>query len=286
MIANLLEVGRLAPGPSLRTWRLVLFLTAFAALPIPCYAQDSPPETPDAPPGPLVALDRARDRVQTFFDQFSNVACTESVTQIVMGKNGKPAYRENSAYDYQFLATADGDAVKVSESRNTRNPSFRDPGRTLLITSGFASILLVVHPMYEGSYTFEPAGEESIQGVTLERIRFTPVAGTTSPAALRLRGKNYPLPLSGTLWIDPQNGVIARLEAQVDSSLSDLGLSGMRSEVRYVAHTFHGPEETVWIPESAVIDVETPHQHWRNLHRFTDYKRFNVDVHEEIGQNQ
>jgi len=26
MIANLLEVGRLAPGPSLRTWRLVLFL--------------------------------------------------------------------------------------------------------------------------------------------------------------------------------------------------------------------------------------------------------------------
>ena len=94
------------------------------------------------------------------------------------------------------------------------------------------------------------------------------------------------MPLSGTLWIDPQNGVIARLEAQVDSSLSDLGLSGMRSEVRYTAHTFHGPEETMWIPESAVIDVETPHQHWRNLHRFTDYKRFNVDVHEEIGQNQ
>jgi len=255
-------------------------------LSIPCYAQDSPPETPDAPPGPLVALDRARERVQTFFDQFSNVACTESVTQIVMGKNGKPAYRENSAYDYQFLATADGEAVKVSESRNTRNPSFRDPGRTLLITNGFASILLVVHPMYQASYTFEPAGEESIQGVTVEKIRFTPVAGTTSPAALRLRGKNYPLPLSGTLWIDPQNGVIAKLEAQVDSSLSDLGLSGMRSEVRYTAHTFHGPEETMWIPESAVIDVETPHQHWRNLHRFTDYKRFNVDVHEEIGQNQ
>ena len=285
MMANLLEVGRLAPGPSCRTWRRALFLTAFVILSIPCYAQDSAPATPVAP-APLVALDRARERVQTFFDQFSNVACTESVTQIVMGKNGKPAYRENSAYDYQFLASSDGDTVKISESRNTRHPSFRDPGRTLLITNGFASILLVVHPMYQGSYTFEPAGEESIEGVTLEKIRFTPVAGSTSPAALRLRGKNYPLPLSGTLWIDPRNGVIARLEAQVDSSLSDLGLSGLRSEVRYTAHTFHGPEETMWIPESAVIDVETPHQHWRNLHRFTDYKRFNVDVHEEIGQNQ
>jgi hypothetical protein len=285
MIANLLKVGSLATEPSLKTWRRVLSLIAFAALSIPSYAQDSPPTAPEVQ-GPLAALDRARERVQTFFDQFSNVACTESVTQIVMGKNGKLAYRENSAYDYQFLATSDGDSVKVSETRNTRKPSFRDPGRTLLITNGFASILLVVHPMYEASYMFEPAGEESIQGVTLEKIRFTPVAGSTSPAALRLRGKNYPLPLSGTLWIDPQNGIIVKMEAQVDSSLSDLGLSGLRSEVRYAAHTFHSPDETMWIPESAMIDVETPHQHWRNLHRFTDYKRFNVGIHEEIGQSQ
>jgi len=87
MIANLLRVGRIATGSSFRTWRLVLSLAAFAALWMPCYAQDSPPETTEAP-GPLPALDRARDRMQTFFDQFSNVACTESVTQIVLGKNG------------------------------------------------------------------------------------------------------------------------------------------------------------------------------------------------------
>jgi hypothetical protein len=285
MIANLTKGGRLATRLSRKTWRRVLFLAAFVLLSIPCHAQDSPRDTPQVP-GPLVALDRARERMQTFFDQFSNVACTESLTQIVVGKKGNLSYRENSAYDYQFLASSDGDTVKVSESRNTRHPSFRDPGRTLLITSGFASILLVVHPMYEASYTFEPAGEESIQGVTLEKIHFTPVEGSTSPAALRLRGKNYPLPLSGTLWIDPRNGVIVKLEAQVDSSLSDMGLSAMRSEVRYAAHTFHNPEETMWIPESATIEVETPHQHWRNLHRFTDYKRFNVGIHEEIGQNQ
>jgi hypothetical protein len=283
MIAKLLRIGGLATEPSLKIWRRVLWVTVFAALSIPGYAQNSAPDTPPTP-GSLVALARARERVQTFFDQFSNVACTETLTQIVMGKNGKPAYRENSKYDYQFQANSDSGTVKVSESRNTRSPAFRDPGRTLLITNGFASILLVVHPMYEASYTFEPEGEESIEGATLEKWRFTPVAGGASPAALRLRGRNYPLPLSGMLWIDPLTGVIVKLEAQVDSSLSDLGLSGMRSEVHYAAHTFHNPEETVWIPDSAAIDVETPHQHWRNLHRFTAYKRFNVDIHEEIGQ--
>ena len=32
------------------------------------------------------------------------------------------------------------------------------------------------------------------------------------------------------------------------------------------------------------MNVDTPQQHWRNLHRFTDYKRFNVNVHEEMGK--
>jgi hypothetical protein len=282
MIAKINERGTYTIEFSLKMWRRIVFVAAFAALSIPCSAQLLP-DTAHAP-GSLDALARARTRIQTFFDQFSNVACTEVLTQIVLGSNGKPTYRENSEYDYQFLASSDGGTTKVTESRNTRNPGFRDQARSLLLTSGFASMLLVVHPMYEASYTFEPAGEESIEGARLQKIRFTPVARTASPAALRLRGRNYPLPLSGTLWIDAQTGSIVKLEAQVDSSLSDLGLSGMQSEVRYAPHTFHNPEETMWIPESAVIDVETPRQHWRNLHRFSDYQRFNVGVHEEIGQ--
>ncbi len=76
------------------------------------------------------------------------------------------------------------------------------------------------------------------------------------------------------------------MEATVDSGLSDVGLAGMHSEVHFALHQFHDKEEAVWVPDSAIIDVETPHQHWRNLHRFTDYKRFDVNVHEEIGQNQ
>jgi hypothetical protein len=174
--------------------------------------------------------------------------------------------------------------LKFNETRESRNPAFRDPARTLLVTTGFASLLLVAHPMYEASYVFEPAGSETIGGVSYAMIRFAPVPGASSPASLRLRGKNYPLPMSGTLWIDPQSGAIVKLEAKVDSSLSDLGLAGLRSEVHYAIHNFQDPVESVWIAESAVIDVDTPRQHWRNQHRFTDFKRFNVNIHEEMGQ--
>ena len=230
------------------------------------------------------ALVRARKHVQEYFDKFSDLTCKESVAQLVLNGSGHTIYRENSAFDYQFQTTTEGDAPKFIETRETRNPSFRDPARTLLVTTGFANLLLVVHPTYESSYTFEPAGSESIGGVSYALIRFTPVPGASSPATLRLRGRNYPMPMSGMLWIEPQSGAIVKLAATVDSSLNDLGLKGMRSEVHYTQHTFHSPEASVWIADTAVIDVQTPHQHWRNLHRFTDYKRFSVDVHEQIGQ--
>ncbi|MGA7792864.1 MAG: hypothetical protein WCA19_07490 [Candidatus Acidiferrales bacterium] len=271
--------------PRRKWWCAVALFAAFAVTGATCVAQ--------APPGEIAAVDasasldalaRARKHVQEYFDKFSDLTCKESVTQIVLNGSGHAIYRENSAYDYQFQATSESGSLKFNETRETRNPAYRDPARTLLVTTGFASLLLVAHPMYEASYVFEPAGAETIDGVSYSMIRFVPVPGASSPASLRLRGKNYPLPMSGTLWIDPQSGAIVKLEAKVDSSMSDLGLAGMRSEVHYALHSFHDPAESEWIAESAVIDVDTPRQHWRNLHRFTDYKRFNVNIHEEMGK--
>ncbi|MBZ5697600.1 MAG: hypothetical protein LAN18_03540 [Acidobacteriia bacterium] len=277
-------------GKSARTttrpkwWCAVALVGAFAVMSGPCAAQ-APADGGAASPS-LDALARTRKQVQEYFEGFSDLTCKESVTQLVLNGSGRTIYRENSAYDYQFQTSQQNGIWKFNETRESRNPAFRDPARTLLVTTGFASLLLVAHPMYEASYEFEPDGAETIGGVSYLRIRFKPIPGATSPASLRLRGRNYPLPLSGTLWIEPQSGAVVKLEATVDSSLSDIGLAGMHSEVHFALHQFHEQEETVWVPESATIDVETPRQHWRNLHRFTAYKRFNVNVHEEIGQTQ
>ena len=268
-----------------RCWRVCLLLAAAAAFTGVSSAQAPPGEiAAAAAPQQLDALSLARKYVQEYFDKFSNLTCKESLTQFVLNGSGHSIYRENSSYDYQFEATSASGNLKFNETRETRSPAFRDPGRTLLVTTGFASLLLVAHPMYEASYVFEPAGSETVDGTAYTMIRFVPVPGAASPASLRLRGRNYPLPMSGTLWVDPQTGAIVKLQASVDSSLSDLGLAGLRSEVRYAPHSFRDPAETIWVAESAVIEVETPRQHWRNQHKFSDYKRFSVNVHEEIGE--
>jgi len=46
---------------------------------------------------------------------------------------------------------------------------------------------------------------------------------------------------------------------------------------------FPGVPDAYWLPTTATIDVESLHQHWRNLHQFTDYHRFETSVKEKIG---
>ncbi len=229
----------------------------------------------------MEAFQRARLSVDKFFQQSTNVVCTENVSQGLVSKNGKVDYREDSVFDYQLQANPNSGSLKLVESRDTRKAAFRDSARTLLITNGFTSMLLILHPSYESSYVFDAAGQETVDGVTNAKINFRAVPGAASPAAFQLRGRNYPLPLSGTIWIEAQSGAVTKLVASLDSNLSDLGLKELRSEVRYAIVHFREPEESYWMPQSAVIDVETPRRHWRNVHRFTNYKRFRATIRVE-----
>lgn len=268
--------------------RIVACGAFLLTLPLHCQSSAQQPVATSASvsTGSLDSLVRARKLVEQFFDQSSNVVCDEFITQSTLGKTGKSNYREESRYQYQLQSSSNSGSLKLKESREARKVAFRDPAKTLLITNGFTSILLIAHSDYEASYQFEGAGEETVEGRTVDQIRFNAVPGGKSPAALQLRGKNYPLPLSGSIWIDKESGAITRLTATVDNSLSDLGLKGLSSDIHYSLVQFHDPEEAYWLPLSATIDVETPRQHWRNVHRFTGYKRFRATIKVELGKNE
>jgi hypothetical protein len=224
---------------------------------------------------------RARTLIDKFFEQTSNVVCNEDVAQTLVGKNGKPMYREESVFEYQLLANNRSGSLRLVESRETRKTAYRDPARTLLITNGFASMLLVLHQSYEASYVFTPVAEETADGRPLLKIHFQPVPGASSPAAIQLRNRNYPLPLTGDVWIDSESASVVKLISSLESGLGDLGLHSIRSEIHYGTAQFHNPDESYWMPASAIIDVETPKQHWRNVHRFDSYRRFRATIQVE-----
>jgi hypothetical protein len=228
-------------------------------------------------------LNRAGDQTSAFLDQFSDVKCTEHVRQEKLGKDDKVELKEDSTYDYLVILTNAGGELTLSESRLIMREAKRDRKNTsMLLSNGFATLFLVFHPIYAQAFKFSLVGEEVLGGRTLEKVTFRHVPGMKSPAALALRGREYPLELAGTAWIDPQTGAIARIEAGVEDTLQDVGLKSLHSEIDFAPLPFADLKPVYWFPTRAMVEVETPRQHWRNLHQFTEYKKFSVSTEEKV----
>ena len=231
-------------------------------------------------------MERTAKQVSSFLDVISETNCTERVLQEKLGDNGKIIQKEVSIFDYLIILTTPGGELNLSESRIVPENAKRDKKARapLLVSNGFSTLFLVFHPYYSASFQFARDGEESINGRSVAKIRFQHIPGMSSPAALAVRGREYPLDIHGTAWIDPATGTIVRLTANIDSGMEDVGLRTMHSDVRYAPVSFHNSSETLWLPESAVIEVESRHEHWRNTHQFSGYKRFAVDTKEQVAK--
>jgi outer membrane lipoprotein-sorting protein len=234
-------------------------------------------------------LARTSKQVSQFVDQFSSVKCTEHVTQEKLANNNKVERKAESAYDYLVILTNSGGELNLDESRlavedGKHSKKEKNQSTPLLISNGFATLFLIFHPYYTGSFQFTELGEEEVGGRKLVQVHFEHIRNTRSVAALAVRGREYPLDLSGTAWIEPQTGMLAKISAGIDQGVEDIGMKSLRSEVEFAPVRFSSGESSEWFPSRAVVEVETKRQHWRNTHIFSDYKQFSVSTEEQVAK--
>ena len=228
-------------------------------------------------------LARAGEQSVAFVEQFSNVKCTEQVIQEKLNKDGKVELKEESSYDYLVILTNTEGELSLDESRLALKEAKADKkNRPLLVTNGFSTLFLVFHPFYANSFDFTLQGDEMQNGRLVTKIAFQHIRGMRSVAALALRGREYPLEISGTAWLDAQTGAVTRIVASVEDTMEDVGFKTLRAETQFAPVAFQGAKHTYWFPAEARVEVETPRQHWRNTHRFADYKRFSVSTEEQV----
>jgi hypothetical protein len=264
-----------------RALTLIAVLGVLVALALFAGAGETEP-SPD-PQSFDMLLARTAQQTSIFLDQFSDVKCTEQVRQEKLGKDDKVELKEDSTYDYLVILTNDGGDLNLSESRIPLREGKKDRKNTsMLLSNGFATLFLVFHPSYSAAFRFSAAGQDMVGAHVLEKVAFQHIPGMKSPAALALRGREYPLELSGTAWIDPRTGSIAKIEAGIADTLQDVGLKALISEIDFAPLKFSDSKQEYWFPTQARVEVETPRQHWRNLHQFTAYKKFSVSTEEQV----
>ena len=221
--------------------------------------------------------DLAQHQVTAYLAKLSDLHCTESVTQEKLTGNGHVEAAERAKYDYLIMIDGNSDDFQLNESRIESSAS-RHKALPMLVTNGFSTVLLVFHPYYRDSFQFTTSADEMVHGRAAIPVHFSHIQGRRSPAALALRGREYPLELEGTAWLDKQTGEVVKMDAGLEHNMSDVGLRSLSIHVEYKPTSLGKNSEPITLPTVAVVDVTTPRQHWRNTHVFENYKSFSTDA--------
>ena len=224
---------------------------------------------------PVNLVDQAQKQVVAYVAKLADLHCTEDVVQEKLKPNGGTELSAKSQYDYFLLMEGTSYDFQLSESRleigtqkQTRQP--------LLLTNGFSTLLLVFHPYYRNGFEFTVSPPETVDGRSVVPVHFSHIQGARSPAALALRGREFPLDLEGTAWLDPSSGQVIRIDANLKQDMSDVGLRSLKIHVDYMPSL--KPADQFMVPAKAVVDLQTPKQHWRNIHTFHNYKLFSTEA--------
>jgi hypothetical protein len=217
-----------------------------ASVAIPLWAQEG-------------TIDRASRAAESFWEQFPAVQCRERVTQTKLKADGSVTTTHAEEFDYVAFLKSTNRGLAVDESRVAHNRRVGEDNERLLITSGFPTLLLMFHPDFRNRFEFTE--------LSPSQIDFKSKRDTPSMSALKLKDHVYPILWKGTVTLDAVSGSIRRIDATLAAPMDDLGLSALQVEVDYAS---------TMLPVRATISLKTPRQAWRNVHEFSDYKRFAV----------
>jgi len=143
---------------------------------------------------PVNLVDEAQKQVVAYVAKLADLHCTEDVVQEKLKPNGGTELSSKSQYDYFLYMQGNSYDFQLSESRleiGTQKPA-RLP---LLLSNGFSTLLLVFHPYYRNAFEFTAGPQESIEGRSVIPVHFAHIRGARTPAALALRGREFPLEL-------------------------------------------------------------------------------------------
>jgi hypothetical protein len=240
------------------------------------------PGLPAQPVNPAAAVTLAQNQISDYLARLADLHCTETVLQEKIAPNGHVAVSERQKFDYLIMMSGTADSFQLNESRVDADSSrHKIVALPMLVTNGVATILLVFHPYYRDGFDFKTGAPVLINGRAAVPIQFTHIQGRRTPAALALRGREYPLDLEGTAWLDETSRQVVQVEATLEHDMSDVGLRALNIHVDYAPSAIPGMKDTMFLPHQAVIDVTTPRQHWRNTHTFDDYKGFSAVVEQD-----
>jgi VWFA-related protein len=227
-------------------------------------------------------LEKMGQSVDNFVHNVGDLIANEDVTQQRLNRDGKIKAKERVQDDYLILhhgyewgANAE---YRMDKSGKRLGSIGLDKG--FLVTSGhaLASIGFSTGTQTQSGYRY--LGDQKIGARDAFVLAFAQKPGeVTFTTVMRgAGGIEVDMLTQGILWIDKNNFQILRLRSDLLTPNDEIHLSQLTTDVTFAEVHLQNNPNPLWLPNDVSVFIEIGGERYRNLHRFSNYRRYQVAV--------
>jgi VWFA-related protein len=236
------------------------------------------PDEQDLP----VILQKLGRSVDDFVRELGDLIAHEDVTQEKLNAKGKIQAKERVQDNYLILhhgnelgASAE---YRMDEKGNRLGPIGLEKG--YVITAGYALSCIRFSTVVQPQSRFRYLGEEKMDSRETYVVGFAqrPGVATFVNSVRGAGGVDVDMLTQGILWVDKNNFQIIRMRSDLLTPNNEIRLDQLTTEVAFGEVQLQDIPNPLWLPRDVDVSMEIEKQKFRNLHHYTDYRRYRVSV--------
>jgi len=232
-------------------------------------------------------LDGAGTKILEMTQHFPNTSSLEAIHQEKMSSKGKMRGSQNQRFRYLCMMPSRAWGPSFKEYRADSEggdalPKGIDDG--FMLTAGFASTALIFHPTYRSESTFRYLGRQKTNGQDAFVVAFAQIPGKAHLIGDFRSGQTSLTTYSqGLAWIDAATYQIIRLHTDLLRPLPEIRLEKQALNINFNEVHFKHLKDAFWLPGQVTVTIDWNGKELRNTHEYSDFKLFNVEASEKIG---
>jgi tetratricopeptide (TPR) repeat protein len=231
-----------------------------------------------------VILKKVGDNIEKFFREFANTSSLEVLRQSSLDNNGRSHAIRRAEMYYVFQQKSLKGRPMLEEIRGTGDGKLQTIGGMedgFMASTGFASSLIVFHPVSQPTVDYRYLGRQQMAGRTVLVVGFAQRPNEATPMGIfrsTARQATARVFVQGVAWISADQYQVVRLRTDLLSPIVEADLDRQTSEIDYRPYQFLTTSKSYLLPSRVTVSIEWRKRRLRNEHIFSRYWLFNVEA--------
>ncbi len=233
-------------------------------------------------------LERTGHSVDDFIHNIGDLIANEDVTQEKLTANGEIKAKERVQDDYLILHHGYewGANAEYRMDKNGKRLGAIGLEKGYLVTAGYALSCISFSTVTQSQSNFRYLGDQKVGMRDAFVLAFAqrPDEATFKTVMRGTGGNDVDLLTQGILWIDKNSFQILRMRSDLLAPNKELRLDQATTDVKFGPVQLQNTPTALWLPDDVDVFIEIANEKYRNLHHYSNYRRYQVAV--KIGNGQ